>query len=288
MPQWVRVTLVWFLGLSGAGLMAYPLTSSYIDHRHQENIAREYENSIKISNNDTIAQELSAASEWNSSRPWRGVFDPWSDNSRGATDDYNNYLRQLSLVEERVGGEDNSVMSTLSIPAIGVDMPVYHGTSDAVLESGLGHLFGTALPVGDIHARPVITGHTGLHAKTIFDRLPEVKKGDFFNVTTYGKEMTYKVISIEVIEPTEAEKLAPVAGKDLISLITCTPYGVNSHRLVVTGERVDSVHNSSVEQEEQFFAPWWYTVLACVSIVLIVYLLTWSFAQFRNRQNKGR
>ena len=106
------------------------------------------------------------------------------------------------------------------------------------MRTGAGHLYGTALPVGDTGARPVLSTHTGLRSATLFDRLSDVKVGDMFYVDVYGETLAYEVTSIDVITPDQIEALAPVPGKDLVTLMTCTPYAVNSHRLLVTGERI--------------------------------------------------
>ena len=130
------------------------------------------------------------------------------------------------------------VMGVIVIPKISVKLPIYHGTEEDVLAVGAGHMEGSALPVGGENTRCVITGHRGLPNSKLFTRLDELKKEDLFFLDVCGRTLAYEVSKIEVIEPEITEVLEPEKGEDLVSLITCTPYGLNTHRLVVTGKRV--------------------------------------------------
>lgn len=132
----------------------------------------------------------------------------------------------------------NSVMATLRIPKIGVNLPVYHGASKTVLEEGLGHLPGTALPIGGAGNRPVIVGHRGLPGKTLFTRLNELTQGDLIYITVLGKTLAYRVTVSTTVSPSNLTAIRPQHDKDLLTLLTCTPYGVNTQRLLVTGERI--------------------------------------------------
>lgn len=130
------------------------------------------------------------------------------------------------------------VMGSVRIPKISVDLPIYHGTSEKALEAGAGHLYGTSLPVGGMNTHAVITGHRGLVAAPMFTRLDEMRDGDFFYIEVMGERLAYQVDSITVIEPDDASKMRVVPGQDRVTLLTCTPYGVNTHRLLVSGHRV--------------------------------------------------
>ena len=130
-------------------------------------------------------------------------------------------------------------MGSIEIPSININLPIYHGTSDEVLSAGVGHLNESSLPVGGINTRSVLTGHRGLPNSKLFTRLDELEIGDLFFIRVLNETLAYKVSDIEVIEPEDVSGLEIEAGKDLVSLITCTPYGLNTHRLVVTGERTE-------------------------------------------------
>ena len=123
-------------------------------------------------------------------------------------------------------------MGSVDIPRIGVDLPIYHGTSESTLELGAGHLYGSSLPVGGKGTHAVITGHRGLIKALMFTRLDELKKGDSFYVKVMGETLGYKVDRVSVIEPSDVSKLKIVEDEDRVTLMTCTPYGVNTHRLL--------------------------------------------------------
>lgn len=140
--------------------------------------------------------------------------------------------RYLSMLDAGEG-----VMGSVTIPKIGVDLPIYHGTSESTLELGAGHLYGSSLPVGGKGTHAVITGHRGLIKALMFTRLDELKKGDSFYVKVMGETLGYKVDRVSVIEPSDVSKLKIVEDEDRVTLMTCTPYGVNTHRLLVSGLR---------------------------------------------------
>lgn len=131
----------------------------------------------------------------------------------------------------------DGIMASVDYPRLGIKLAVRHGTSEDVLSSGAGHLPGTSLPVGGKNTRTVITGHRG-GTTPLFTRLGEAKEGDVFHITAAGQTIAYKVVDIRVIQPTDTQSLAPRKGEDLATLLTCTPYGVNTERLAVTGVRI--------------------------------------------------
>lgn len=137
----------------------------------------------------------------------------------------------------RADGVSGGVMATVRIPKISVNLPIYHGTSQSALASGAGHLYGTSLPVGGKNTHAVITGHRGLVSAEMFTRLDEMRVGDYFYIEVMGKTLGYKVDKISVILPNETDSLRVRAGEDRVTLMTCTPYGINTHRLLVSGVR---------------------------------------------------
>lgn len=177
-------------------------------------------------------------------------------------------------------------MATIKIPSIDVNLPIYHGTDTATLDKGVGHLFGTALPVGGESTHTVLTGHTGLGNATMFDQLTSVKMGDYFYIETAGRHLKYQVTDIRVVLPHETETLNKVEGKDLATLITCTPYGVNTHRLLVTGERVpmdeEAVAAEAAQVKGSVMKPWMIAVLASVAVILLVAGILWLRSRKRN------
>ena len=154
--------------------------------------------------------------------------------------EYNQSLKSglpAASYESTLGGRE--VMGILEIPRIGLKLPIYHGTGEAALSKGAGHMEGTALPAGQPGDRPVIAGHRGLPGNELFTRLDELESGDLFTVTVAGHPLTYEVTEIETVAPDDQQAIAARSGEDLVTLLTCTPYGINTHRLLVTGKRTD-------------------------------------------------
>ena len=214
-------------------MLAYPTVGTIWENQQAREAAAQQTQqaeTLKQQQPEKVVQALLDAHAYNQSLTGIPLADPYSaTSSEHDTAAWDNYLHQLA---------DTDVMGRIRVPNVGIDLPIHHGTSDEAMRTGAGHLYGTALPVGDTGARPVLSTHTGLRSATLFDRLTDVKIGDTFYVDVYGETLAYKVTRIDVITPDQIEALAPTPGKDLVTLMTCTPYAVNSHRLLVTGERV--------------------------------------------------
>ena len=143
--------------------------------------------------------------------------------------------RATSTTTQILAADARGLMARIKIPVIGVDLPIYHGTAEETLKEGVGHLEGTALPVGGIGTRSVLTAHRGLATSELFTNLDKVQIGDTFTIEVFGEVLTYRVITIEVVAPEDSKALYPDSDRDLVTLVTCTPLGINSHRILVTG-----------------------------------------------------
>lgn len=264
--------------LAGILVLLYPVFATQYNNQRQERIASEFSAVADQAGPDAVAESLRRADEYNLKASESPILDPWLDAQRPGTAQYQDYLSQLNL---------NDVMATIKIPSIDVNLPIYHGTDTATLDKGIGHLFGTALPVGGESTHTVLTGHTGLGNATMFDQLTSVKMGDYFYIETAGRHLKYQVTDIRVVLPHETESLNKVEGKDLATLITCTPYGVNTHRLLVTGERVPmdeaAVAAEAAQVKGSVMKPWMIAVLASVAVILTVAGVIW----LRSRKRKG-
>ena len=263
--------------LAGILVLLYPVFATQYNNARQERIASEFSAVAEQAGPDAVAESLRRADEYNLKASESPILDPWLDAQRPGTAQYQDYLSQLNL---------NDVMATIKIPSIDVNLPIYHGTDTATLDKGIGHLFGTALPVGGESTHTVLTGHTGLGNATMFDQLTSVKMGDYFYIETAGRHLKYQVTDIRVVLPHETESLNKVEGKDLATLITCTPYGVNTHRLLVTGERVpmdeEAVAAEAAQVKGSVMKPWMIAVLASVAVILTVAGILW----LRSRKRK--
>lgn len=263
--------------LAGILVLLYPVFATQYNNARQERIASEFSAVADNAGPDAVAESLRRADEYNLKASESPILDPWLDAQRPGTAQYQDYLSQLNL---------NDVMATIKIPSIDVNLPIYHGTDTATLDKGVGHLFGTALPVGGESTHTVLTGHTGLGNATMFDQLTSVKMGDYFYIETAGRHLKYQVTDIRVVLPHETETLNKVEGKDLATLITCTPYGVNTHRLLVTGERVpmdeEAVAAEAAQVKGSVMKPWMIAVLASVAVILLVAGILWLRSRKRN------
>nr|WP_238548393.1 class C sortase [Bifidobacterium biavatii] len=191
-----------------------------------------------------VSDELASAREYNkrlaaSGQPVLGeAIDPFSTQGGGSQakgEDTTSAKDKDYQAQLDTGG---GIMGTVRVPKVSIDLPIYHGTSQEALASGAGHLYGTSLPVGGKSTHSVITGHRGLVEALMFTRLDEMQKGDFFYIEVMGETLAYEVDRISVIKPDDTRLLRIVNGQDRVTLMTCTPYGVNTHRLLVSGHRV--------------------------------------------------
>lgn len=148
--------------------------------------------------------------------------------------------KETGKYNELLNINKNGIMGTIVIPAINIKLPIYHGTSEKILEKGIGHLEGSSLPLGGENTHTVLTGHTGLSNAKLFTDLSEMKEGEFFFLNILGEQLVYQINQIRIVLPTDLEELYIKKGKDYCTLVTCTPYGVNTHRLLVRGERVEN------------------------------------------------
>lgn len=262
--------------LAGILVLLYPVFATQYNNYRQESIASQFSAVAEDVGPDAVAENLRRADEYNANAAESPILDPWLDAQRPGTEAYQEYLSQLNI---------NDVMATVKIPSIDVNLPIYHGTETATLDKGIGHLFGTALPVGGESTHTVLTGHTGLGTATMFDQLTSLKEGDVFYIEVPGRHLKYQVTDIRVVLPNETETLNKVEGKDLATLITCTPYGINTHRLLVTGERVPMDEATAAAEAAQVkgavLKPWMIAILIAVAIILLVSAIIWARSRKR-------
>ena len=167
--------------------------------------------------------------------------------------------KETGKYNELLNINKNGIMGTIVIPAINIKLPIYHGTSEKILEKGIGHLEGSSLPLGGENTHTVLTGHTGLSNAKLFTDLSEMKDGEFFFLNILGEQLVYQINQIRIVLPTDLEELYIKKGKDYCTLVTCTPYGVNTHRLLVRGERVENegiIENKSNFEKKRIESRW--------------------------------
>lgn len=230
--------MVVLIGL-GVILMGYPWFSNWLYQHHVASSANVYEQYAAESGTSEITKQLETARRYNQELINSRVMltEPYCD---------------ISLPEDILYGDvldptKNGIMCFVEIPKISVSLPVYHGTSEEVLKKGVGHMEGSALPIGGVGNRPFLLAHTGMNTSRMFSDLTGLSEGDLFYIRVLNLCLTYRVCEIQTLLPEEADELYPDEERDLMTLVTCTPYGVNSHRLIVTGERISDAEVEKVD-----------------------------------------
>lgn len=216
--------------LAGFFLLSYPFVSNYLFEKSAGSTVESYQEKAAGMDQAIIKKVMDEAKQYNGEllRSSIQLTDPFKEKRLdGETVHYN---RILNI-------DGSSIMGYLKIPCISINLPIYHGTSGTVLEHGIGHLAASSFPIGGKDTHAVLTGHTGLSSAKIFTDLTEMKKGDFFFIHVLDKKLAYRVDQITVVEPQDTKKLQIMEGKDHVTLVTCTPYGVNDKRLLVRGVR---------------------------------------------------
>lgn len=215
----------------GFGLVMYPWLSNFLYEKNAGSQVNAYKKAAESLSDEEYKRLWRQAQQYNQSLADSHVVltDPFTQKLKGYSKDLS-YAKVLNL-------DASGMMGYIEIPCISVNLPIFHGTSGRVLEKGIGHLEGTSFPVGGNSTHAVLTGHTGLSSAKLFTDLKELRKNDLFFVHVLGKNLAYKVCDIYVVLPEDTSKLSIVNGKDIVTLVTCTPYGINSHRLLVCGVR---------------------------------------------------
>ncbi|MGI5906910.1 MAG: class C sortase [Candidatus Pararuminococcus gallinarum] len=236
---WAAPVLAAVLFLAGAAIFLYPTVSNYLAEKNQAVVVQDYEQAVQENNAEALEEEWQKAEAYNENLAGDPVKDPFVPGSGYALPE--NYSEVLNV---------DGVMGYVEIPQISVMLPIYHGTTEEVLEKGVGHIESTALPIGGEYRHTVLTGHRGLPSAELFTRLDELEEGDIFLIHVLGETLAYKVDQIKTVLPTELEDIQAVKGMDLATLLTCTPYGINTHRLLVRGQRTEYVPEEVAAQAE--------------------------------------
>ena len=216
----------------GTALLVYPSASNYWNSFRQTKTVMRYAEYVANLSDEQYAAAISAAEEYNRSLAETGIDWDMSEEQRKT------YKSLLDL-------DDSGVMGYIDVPKINVKLPIYHGTSPEVLQVSIGHLEQTSLPVGGGSSHCVLSGHRGLPRAELFSQLDKMVEGDTFTLSVLNETYTYKVDRIRVVEPKNMTELKIMPGEDLCTLVTCTPYGVNSHRLLVRGHRIENLQGNA-------------------------------------------
>lgn len=272
--------------LFGFALLSYPFISNYMFEKSAGSTIKSYEKQAKTYDQKQKEQAFRKAEEYNKDliKSVVQLTDPFKvKKSNGETLIYNNILNI----------DHSGVMGYLEIPSISVNLPIYHGTDAEILERGVGHLAASSIPVGGKSTHSVLTGHTGLSSAKLFTDLTEMKKEDLFFIHVLDRILAYKVDQISVVRPEDTRKLQIVKGKDYVTLVTCTPYGVNDHRLLVRGIRTKYVkkQRSSIRprnQDSQWMRTYKKAIAIGLMIVTALILLGKVFQKLHRKKTEHR
>lgn len=272
MKKHLSSVILVFVFLVGLSLLLYPTVSDYWNSFHQSQAIASYVETVSSMDNDKYKSIRESAKFYNEKLAKSGNL--WVMNEQQITD----YDKQLRIT-------NSGIMGYVEIPKIKCSLPIYHGTDDSVLQIAVGHIAGTSLPVGGKSTHCVLSGHRGLPSAKLFTNLDELVAGDIFQLRTLDETLTYEVDQILIVLPNEIDDLKIEQGQDLCTLVTCTPYGVNSHRLLVRGHRVENpdeefdirVTADALQIEPMMVAP-------IVAIPIFLILLVWLLIRTRKRR----
>lgn len=265
----IILVLIFIIGLS---LLLYPSFSDYWNSFHQSRAIASYAQSVTTIDDDQYEKMWAQAQEYNTTlakKQNRWVL---------SEEEYEEYEGLLNI-----GG--TGIIGYIEIPTIKVSLPIYHGVDEAVLQIAVGHIEGSSLPVGGEGTHCVISGHRGLPSAKLFTNLDEMEEGDHFMMRVLDETLTYEVDQIRIVEPEDLSALEIEEGKDLCTLVTCTPYGINSHRLLVRGHRVENMESANsirVTADAMQIDPVMVAPVIAVPILLI--LLIWLLVHYRKRR----
>ena len=268
----IILILIFLVGLS---VMLYPTVSDYINQKNQSRAVASY------------SEEVENLSDVD----YQAYFDAADDYNRRLAETPDAFYRpeEVSGYTDTLDVSGTGIMGYITIPKIGVELPVYHGTSDGVLQVAAGHLEGSSLPVGGAGTHAVISAHRGLPSAKLFTNLDELEAGDTFTITVLDRVLTYEVDQISIVLPTETDLLQPVEGKDYVTLMTCTPYGINTHRLLVRGKRIENAENQKhirVTADALRIEPIIVAPALAVPMLLVMLVVMLAVPHLRKRKNQ--
>ena len=268
----IILILIFLVGLS---VMLYPTVSDYVNQKNQSRAVASY------------SEEVENLSDVD----YQAYFDAADDYNRRLAETPDAFYRpeEVSGYTDTLDVSGTGIMGYITIPKIGVELPVYHGTSDGVLQVAAGHLEGSSLPVGGAGTHAVISAHRGLPSAKLFTNLDELEVGDTFTITVLDRVLTYEVDNISIVLPTETDLLQPVEGKDYVTLMTCTPYGINTHRLLVRGKRIENAENQKhirVTADALRIEPIIVAPALAVPMLLVMLVVMLAVPHLRKRKNQ--
>lgn len=274
MVGWLKKQLITYampiVFLIGFALLVYPSFSDYWNSFHQSEAIMHYAEAVADMKEEDYKRILDSATDYNTTYPINWNF---------TEKDREEYNKELNF-------NNDGIMGYIEIPKIDVKLSIFHGTDESVLQTSIGHLEGTSLPVGGIGTHSVLSGHRGLPSARLFSDLDQLREGDIFTIHVLNETLTYEVDQIRVVLPTDLSTLTIDPKQDYLTLVTCTPYGINTHRLLVRGHRIENVDGNAsiisdaVQIKPIFIAPF-IAMPICALLIIYILVVTSSFYQRR-------
>lgn len=263
-------------------VLLYPTVSSYVNEKNGSKVVSNYDaESVRLSNAEK-EKMLEDARAYNKEMLSNiDLIDPFSQGETSVDERYESLLNM----------DGSGMMGYIRIPKIKVEIPIYHGTSESVLQAGVGHFWGTSLPVGGESTHTVLTGHRGLPTKTLFTNMDKLVKGDVFYIKVLDETLAYKVDQILTVLPEETEALSIVPGKDYATLVTCTPYAINTHRLLVRGHRIPYEEAVKIEKNTSTGIELSFTtkvLIVTLGIIFIGLIIAMLYSMYDKRRRKKK
>lgn len=272
----MKVGLV-LIFITGLGILLYPIISNLLMNIFQTTAIQEYNYTVEQMEQDRIEEILSEARVYNEQFKNTIVVDPFSQEAESSVNSEYNEILNI-----------DGTMGYIEIPKIDVNLPIFHGTSEEVLKKGVGHIDTTPLPIGGEGNHSVLSAHRGLPSAKLFTDLDKLEIDDVFMIKMLTETLVYRIDQIKVVEPTDTQYLQAEEGEDYITLITCTPYAINTHRMLVRGTRIDTdeyfatINNSNLDNEKNSVN----YLFIFIIVVIIVLIVIFIFKKVRRRRRK--
>lgn len=275
--NWVTLVLVMIL-MVGAGLIAYPSFADWWNSFHQSRAVASYAEAVANMNAEEYEKSIKKAQAYNKKLAKTGII--WTLDEK-----------QQKEYEEQLVVGSSGIMGYIDIPKINVMLPIYHGIDESVLQVAIGHIPGSSLPVGGKGSHCIVSGHRGLPSARLFTDIDKLVEGDTFTMTVLNQTLTYEVDQIRTVLPTDLSDLQIEKGKDYVTLVTCTPYGINTHRLLVRGHRTENANGDAnviadaLQIEPVYIAPF---LAAPILVLLVIGVFVMTGIRQRERRRSGQ
>ena len=274
----MRIGLI-LIFITGLGILLYPTISNLLMNIFQTTAIQQYNYTVEQMQQDRIEEILSEARVYNEQFKNTIVVDPFSQEAESSENSEYNEILNI-----------DGTMGYIEIPKIDVNLPIFHGTSEAVLKKGVGHIETTPLPIGGEGNHSVLSAHRGLPSAKLFTDLDKLEIGDVFMIKMLTETLVYRIDQIKVVEPTDTQYLQAEEGEDYITLITCTPYAINTHRMLVRGTRMDTdeylatINNGNLDNEKDTINYLFIFIIVVFIVLIVIFIFTKAIRRRKNEK----